>query len=155
MMKTGLFYALPLVSAAIIISLLLRPGMTGMVIGSGAVPGAVPGIRLMTAEDSVLPIGSVMEIAVGNRTYSLKVADFINRSGGPYEVMDGMVRSTGYYGPVFTGKHAYILPLSEVAPGLEEAGERHLPVRVRVIYNGSVLAENETDALIVLAGSRP
>jgi len=144
-MTSKISLLLPVLSLALLWAALTRPEFTGLVTGaSGNVRGM--DVLLETAEGTILPEDSVIEVSIGGQSRSMPVKAFISESGGAFELAEGANPDAGYVGPGYTGNHAYLVP----APAFNFSGfPRGVhPALVRVHYNGTVMASMERQLLI-------
>lgn len=143
-MSEKISLVLPVLSAAIISLIFIRPEITGFVVGAGNVLYA--DIKVTTADGVILPALSIIEVSLGGEASSMPVSLFIEKSGKPYEFVEGKVPEIDYAGFGYTGNYTYIVPISEFnLSGMVEPG-RHV-IRVRISYNRTVISESEREIL--------
>ena len=131
---------LPVLSLALLWAALSRPEITGLVTGA---TGSVRGmdVVLETAEGTLLPEDSVIEVRIGEQSRSMPVKAFISESGGSFELAEGANHEAGY-----TGNHTYLVPA--VAFNFSGLPRGSHAAHVSVLYNGTVLASRERQVLL-------
>jgi hypothetical protein len=144
-MSRNISLVLPVLSLAIISLVFLRPGITGYVVVPGGMVNA--DVEVSTADGIVIPLDSTIQVSLGERCSSMPISSFIERSGEPFEISRGEVPVIGYIGPGYTGNYTYRMPIShfnlslEIGPGIHR-------IWVRIIYNGTVISEDEEEVLV-------
>ena len=139
---------LPVLSITLVFVFLARPGITGFAVGQGVAGNSVNAeIRVTTAEGVFLPAGSLIEVGIGEEVSSMPLARFIEISGAPYELAVGGTPEISYSGPGYTGNHTYAVQLSEFKMD-RPLGEGLHAIKVRVVYNGTVISQGEKDVLV-------
>ncbi len=135
-------FVLPVLSIAILSLFFLRPGITGFVIAPARVLNA--DIEVTTAEGVILPADSVIEVSVAGKNSSMPISVFIERSGGPYELVRGEVPEIGYSGPGYTGNHTYTVPVADFNLSMEMGRGMHV-ISVSITRNGTAISGNERE----------
>ena len=136
---------IPVISAAMLLLVLIRPEITGLAVAPGDVLQA--GIQVTTAEGVILPSTSLVEVNVGGEVSSMPIGAFISKSGEPYEIADGEVPEIGYIGPGYTGNYTYTVPISEFGLGRKVQPGRHV-LGVKIIYDGVVISRSEREIVV-------
>ncbi len=115
-MRDPRVYILPLISVILIAVVLVRPDITGLVIGVGGPEETIKQlsgkIRITISKD-IIPEDSVVTVFLNNQSSSMPIKEFIERSGEEYEFKYGRIPEIGYEGYGYAGKHSYTLNLSE------------------------------------------
>jgi hypothetical protein len=136
---------LPALSLAVVLLVSMRPEITGMSVATGGVVEA--GVRLKTAEGVVLPAGAEISVSAGGESSSMGASEFIEASGGAYELSDGEAPAIGYSGEGYTGNHTYTVPLSAFGISRRLPEGKHT-LRVTVAYGGEVITEAEEEVTV-------
>ena len=139
------FILLPVMSAALIFLIFARPEITGFAVAPAGIVNA--DIKVTTADGVVIPVDSVVEARIGDEVSSMPVSVFISKSGEPYELSEGHVPEIYYTGPGYTGNHTYIVPIS-VFNLTRKLNRGVNMLNVKIIYNGLVVSETETEVII-------
>ncbi|NIO20642.1 MAG: hypothetical protein GTN76_07860 [Candidatus Aenigmarchaeota archaeon] len=149
-MKDPRFYILPIISIILIAVILFRPDITGLVVGAGE---PADGIKHLTGKvritiyDTIIPEDSVVTIFLGDQSSSMPIKEFIEKSGGIYEVEYGRIPDIGYEGYGYAGEHFYTLDLSEFDLDLDlEPGEYTLITEVS--YENFVISSTAEDIVV-------
>jgi hypothetical protein len=143
-MEQRVFVIIPIISAALLFLVILRPGITGFIVmGSDVVDAS---IRISTADGVILPKESVVEVSIGDRTASMPVEDFISGSGKAYELIEGDTPELHYSGLGYSGNHTYVLPLSDFNIS-REIGKGPSVLWVRLYYRDYLISEDREEVL--------
>ena len=83
----------------------------------------------------------------GGEASSMPISLFIERSGGPYELVEGEVPEIGYLGPGYTGNHTYMVPIAHFNLSREIGSGTHR-IMVKIIHNCTVISEDEENVIV-------
>jgi hypothetical protein len=77
----------------------------------------------------------------------MPISLFIEKSGGPYDLVEGDVPEIGYSGPGYAGVYTYEVPISQFNLSREIRSGAHRII-VKIIYNGTVISEDEEEVIV-------
>ena len=115
-MKDNRVYILPLISVILVAVVLLRPDITGLIVGGGIQGETIKhlsGKIKITISKDIIPKDSVITVFLNNQSSSMPIREFIDKTGEEYEFRYGRIPEIGYEGYGYAGKHSYTLNLSE------------------------------------------
>lgn len=129
-MRRFLPYLLPILSVLVLIVIfLIDPAITGFATRESILNVDVV---LRTEEGEFLPRDAIVLVSLGDEVREIMVEEFINKSGGKFELLD-----EGY-----SGDYEYKLDISEF--GLDNTLERgEYVLKIDVVYGDIVLSSDE------------
>ncbi|MBI2670500.1 hypothetical protein HYX18_00770 [Candidatus Woesearchaeota archaeon] len=140
MRKEFLPYLLPILSLIVLFAIFsFNPGITGFAVKD--VKERVSGnVVIFTDSNVVIPLNSIVEVSLDEKTSAIALKDFIDKNGSWYETKTGSLPDIGYYGEGYSGNHNYALSLESLNLGAVENKEFHT-IKIRVLFNGKIISE--------------
>lgn len=147
-MRDTRFYIVPVISLILAAVVLIRPDVTGLLVGVGDSGFKhLTGKVRITIYDTIIPEDSVVTVFLGEQSSSMPIKEFIDKAGGAYEIKYGSIPEIGYEGYGYAGEHLYELGLSEFDLNLDlEPGKYTLTTEVS--YENFVLSSTSEDIII-------
>ncbi|MBS3149779.1 hypothetical protein J4455_03765 [Candidatus Woesearchaeota archaeon] len=99
-------------------------------------------VRVFLDENSMLPKGSDVVVILDGKESSMKLSEFIEKSGGFKEIKNAEIKEIAYVGEGYIGENVYDVDLKEFNLGMVDKKKEHDLV-IKVIYNNHVLLENK------------
>jgi len=148
-MKDPRFYILPIISIILIAVVLFRPDITGLITGTGEPTNEIKHLtgKVRISVFEIIPEDSIVTVFLNDQGSGMPIKEFIEKSGGEYELKYGEVPEIGYEGYGYGGEHSYTLELSEFGLDLDlKPGEYTLITEVS--YENFVISSTAEDILI-------
>ena len=151
--KLIISFALPVISLAIIASFLVftKPATVGFtVVDANITPLGQTidaDVSLVTHPNELMPETVEIAIILDDRTASMTIKEFIEKTGQEYNYKEGKMEQLDYEGYGYIGNYTYKLPLSAFKLDRDVEPGSHV-LKTQIKYNDLILFERENSVVI-------